>query len=231
MSSDGVRMSNCAMISRADSRMARVLMVGKPRGERRLVVAAQGEVLREGEGEEQAVLLAVLGDVRDSRLSPPARTLQREDALALQEDVARRHVGALRRWRGRARTGRCPPRRRCRRSPPPRTSKREPVHRRDSRAGFAPARSRTSRTVCPGCDGGPVHLQEHGLSHHELRDMRLGGPRRGPWSRTTRPWRITVMRSAISSTSSSLWLMKMMPLPCARERAEGPEQLARTSWG
>ena len=67
----------------------------QPRGERRLVVAAEGEVRGDGEGEEKAVLQAVLRDVGDALL-PPSAARSRACVDALQEDLPGFDVDALR---------------------------------------------------------------------------------------------------------------------------------------
>ena len=60
---------------------------------------------------------------------------------------------------------------------------------------------------------GPVECREDGPADHPHGEIRLGRPSGEIPAAVTRPWRITVIRSAIARTSPSLWLMKTMLRP------------------
>ena len=123
-------------------------------------------------------------------------------------------------------SGRCRRRRRCRRSRPPRTSKETP-------------RTFSSPRSSSACSSSTVEQRLAGL-RRSLLDAAAAtsrptiirassssvAPSRGTVS-TFFPRRRTVIRSAISSTSLSLWLMKMIDMPSLRQRAQDLEQLRR----
>ena len=94
---------------------------------------------------------------------------------------------------------------------PARTCSDDPVQ-------LAPPRRPSTRAAAPRLDLGLVQAEQH-------RAARPSSRRASPWrsrparvSPTTCPRRSTVMRSAMSNTSSSLWLMKTIAFPSSRSR-------------
>ena len=213
-----------------DQRCARARRGGAGRASRsaspaRLVVVVQRDVLGDRELQHEPAALPVLGDVADPGV----------------EHAARARVRRPPRRRRRPRRSRCP------RRPviasisslwplpstpamptisPARTAKRDVAYRRQAavvvaRAGRAPraarrrhrraflsTRSSTSRPTIIFASASSV------------------APSRGTVS-IFLPRRSTVIRSAISSTSFSLWLMKMIDVPLRLEALDDREQLAR----
>ena len=198
-------------------------------GQRRLVVLAQRQVLGQREVEHQPAQVAVLGDVRHAGVAgvahaPPGHLLARRSlmlpddgvaqagdrldqlVLAVAVDPGERHDLAAAHGRA-TRPARPPARgRRARRDPRPPAP---------ARRGFAAAFSTRSSTSRP-----------------TIRRARLCSvaPSVGTVS-TFLPRRSTVTRSAISSTSPSLWLMKTIATPSAFSAPQHLEQLARLLGG
>ena len=188
---------------------------------RRLRVVVQRDVLGERELEHEAAALPVLGDVTDAR--------------------RRAHRVQTRRWSSRPAT-RMPPRSGAR-SPvsasissvwplpstpamptisPARTSKETPRTFSMPRSSDT-WRSRTSSRTSPGSAGAfSTRRSTSRPTIARARDSSVA-PSRGTVS-IVLPRRSTVMRSAISSTSFSLWLMKMIEMPsgaaCAGSRTD-----------
>ena len=123
------------------------------------------------------------------------------------------------------RSGRCRPPRRCRRSrrPAPRRRRRELP---PGRARRGRCRSSTVRRGSPGSAG--VFSTCRSTSRPTIRRARLSSvaPSRGTVS-IVFPRRRTVIRSAISSTSPSLWVMKMIDFPSAWSERMIVEELHR----
>ena len=169
--------------------------------------------------------LAVLGDVADAGVEALARASRRVTSSPPTRMRPARGAAQARERVDELASGRCRRRPRCRRSRPraPRTRRRAPprapARRRrevlDRRAAARPARPASCRRA-----GGPRGRPSAGRGPPRV------APSRGTVS-IVLPRRSTVIRSAISSTSFSLWVMKMIDFPSRLERAEDLEELAR----
>ena len=136
----------------------------------------------------------------------------------------RRRPGASRRARRRARSARCRRRPRRRGSRPARTSKRD-VASAPGRPAVATARDPrpagpARRAGAPGV-AARRSVGRPTISAASSRSS-ISAVTRVP---TTTPRRSTVTRSAISRTSFSLWLMKMIDMPSAAQAPQRGEQL------
>ena len=96
------------------------------------------------------------------------------------------------------------------------------------------SRPRSSERAGPHARGAPrpgwrrlVDPEQHLAPDHEPRELFLRRAFDAGRVSTTFPRRRTVMRSAISSTSFSLWLMKMIDMPSRCSVLEDPEELDR----
>ena len=148
----------------------------QPRGERRLVVTPEGEVRGEGEGEEQAVLQPVLGDVGDALLPPPAARSSAAWMHAFQEDVAGLDLRSLRDGVHQLALAVALHAGDAVDLPGPH-GEGEAVHARDTRGRSRTLRSRTSRTVRPGSSAGRSTSMRTGFPTISSAIMRLGDAR------------------------------------------------------
>ena len=103
---------------------------------------------------------------------------------------------------------------------------RHAAHLLDARARRRRVRSSTSSSGSPGCAGAFSTRSSTSRPTISRASPPRSRPRAGSVS-TFLPRRRTVIRSAISSTSFSLWLMKMIDLPCVGQAADDGEQLLR----
>ena len=135
------------------------------------------------------------------------------DVLSVDDDRAAVDAPQPGRSRRSARSGRCRRSPRCRRSRPraPRTRRRAPSRSRGRRRPGGPRRSSSGSAGLAAVLSTRSRTSRPTISRARLASV---APSAGRVS-TSLPRRSTVMRSAISSTSFSLWLMKMIDLPCA----------------
>ena len=166
--------------------------------------------------------LAILRDVPDAGVRGLARGRARH-VDAVQLDVAPVRRRACRRGPGSARSARCRRRPRCRRSRPRARSSRgrAPPRARDRRAptGRAP-----TSTVSPGCAAPRATSSSTSRPTISSARLRSLAPSRSIVA-TFLPRRSTEMRSATSSTSCSLCVIRMIDVPPRDERAQHGEQL------
>ena len=103
---------------------------------------------------------------------------------------------------------------------------REAAQRRQAACRSRRSRPRPRAPPRPGSRGVPSMMLEHLAADHQPRQLGLGRPC-GRQRRRRSPCRGAgpVMRSAMASTSSSLWLMKTIDSPRGGHRAQGLEQL------
>ena len=201
-----VRMSNSLTFSRAKSARCAALEVARA-DERRAVAAVEHEVLGDRELADEAVFGAVLGHEADARRRGLAPTLAELSSVPSSVMRARARGAG-----GRASASvssvwplpctpamaRISPRRTVKHtslttSCPMRVDDREVPRRR------APA--------SPSFGSLLVHGELDGAADHQRRELGVRSPS-GAASPTTLPRRMTVMRSATSRTSRSLWVMK-----------------------
>ena len=104
---------------------------------------------------------------------------------------------------------------------------RDAAHLLDARGRRGRGGRSTSRSGSPGDAAALLDPQEHLAPDHEPREALLGRARGRAAVSTTLPRRSTVIRSAISSTSFSLWVMKMIDMPSATRPREDREELRR----
>ena len=198
------------------------------RDDRRLAVVAQREVLGQREVEHQPAPVAVLGDVADAGVEWTRARRAPRDVVPADRDPSRTRRRAARRSPRPARAGRC---RRRRRSPtisPAAHRQRQAAARPRARGRRATRRSSHLEHRLAGLGGRLLDAQQHVAADHQPREARARWrPAVGTVS-IFLPRRSTVTRSAISSTSSSLWVMKTIDVPVVAQRAQHPEQLVRS---
>ena len=213
----GVRTSNSATIARCRARAAARSIQTTAAAVGALRLVAEHLVLPQRRVEQQAVPVAVLGDVADARLAPRAAC----PALVMSRAVRGRIVPALaRRIPMIVSTSSVWPLPSTPAMPttsplwtPKSMSSTGPRHRPPRRRRPSTAQRDASVTVDSRVSGRGQLAAHHHLGQLAARDVPSGRP----WRRSA-PRRITVIESATASTSSSLWEMKMIVMPSAFSR-------------
>ena len=179
---------------------------------RRAVVQVEHEVLGNRETEHQPLEPAVLGDVPDTRRGDLMRAVA-GDVDAADLDAARR---GLEQPDQRTREFGLPVALHAgdRKDLPGTHLEREVVHREGSMIAIDCEAADRQRHYT-GSGGRLGHVELDRTSDHHLGERRVIGLG-GVVVPTTLPSRITVIRSATSSTSPSLWVMKSIECPSAR---------------
>src|SRR5213593_2493894 len=198
----------------------------EPARERRIRIPREGQVVVDGVGEDETEALTIRRDERHPTI--PALVHRRSGEVFAGEPD--RSGGRRRRPMSDSTISSCP----LPATPaiptisPARTTRSRPRSASCPRSSFA-RRPATSRAISPGCDrprstrrftARPTMSSASSFSFVSL-GLRLP---------TTLPRRITVIRSAISSTSSSLWLMKITLAPSDRSRRK-TSKISRVSCG